>query len=146
MGGGSTAHVLAENPGYRAGFCFAPWPAKLSFADSAAKITVPMGIVHGKGDTVLPWRSTAKALYDGLGEGPARRFLYLLDGRCKHQNVARSVFFGKRADKQVFAATSDICVAFFEEQLRGRGGATAAAFDAAEGAGRAAELWDSRAP
>ena len=59
MGGGSTIHVLAENPGYRAGFCFAPGRGRRSFAASAPRVSVPIGIVHGRRDRILPFERTS---------------------------------------------------------------------------------------
>ena len=65
MGGGNTVAVLASNPGYLAGFCFAPL-----YQGSATtnQVRVPLGIVHGKGDTVLPWRQHGLPTFDNANK------------------------------------------------------------------------------
>jgi dienelactone hydrolase len=119
MGAGTTAHTLAQNPGYKAGFCFAPWPGGIPFTRDAGQINVPLAIVHGEGDTALPWKKTAKALLDSLPADSTDSFLYLLNADCYHQNVARSVYWGKEKDRAVFQTTTELCLAFFDKHLKG---------------------------
>lgn len=118
MGGGSAAHVLAENPGYRAGFAFAPWDGGRDFAATGGRIDVPLGIIHGEGDTTLPWRTTGKVLYDALPRG-AEKFLYLVNHDMTHQNLAVLLPFAKDATREVFETSATLCAAFFDKHLRG---------------------------
>ncbi len=127
MGGGSTAHVLASNPGYAAGFCFAPWQGGLDFDTDCGDIEVPVGIVHGEGDTTLAWELTGKRLFDAL---PARieKFLYLRDGAITHMNVALRLPFASRVDKALFADHIELCAAFFAKHLQKDGEALKSLF------------------
>jgi dienelactone hydrolase len=118
MGAGTTAHTLAANPGYKAGFCFAPWPGGKPFTDTAPQIRVPLGIVHGEGDTALPWKETAKTLFDSLPSESADSFLYLLNSKCTHQNVARSIYWANDKDKMVFQTTTELCLSYFDKHLK----------------------------
>jgi dienelactone hydrolase len=121
MGGGSTAHILAANPGYAAGFCFAPWQGFQSFAGNAKSIKAPIGIVHGKGDKVLNWKATGKRLYDSLS-ADCDRFLYLMDETVNHYNIALNIpFRSKDGDKSIYQSTEKLCVAFFEKHLNNKG-------------------------
>ena len=117
MGGGASAHILAENPGYKAGFCFAPWQGAKRFSDAVA-IQVPVGIIHGVNDRTLPWKSTGKALYDQLPTDCSGRFLYVLKKEATHLNIALSFPFSSEADKAVFKTCVDLCLAFFDAHLR----------------------------
>jgi dienelactone hydrolase len=122
MGGGSTAHILADNPGYKAGFCFAPWQGGRSFKANAKRITAPVGIIHGKGDRTLPWASTGKRLYDAL-PADCERFLYLMDGSVTHLNLAVNLPWGKKLDKEIYGQIEKMCLAFFQKHLQGQGAA-----------------------
>lgn len=117
MGGGSTAHILADNPGYTAGFCFAPWQGSARFVGNASRIKAPIGIVHGKGDKVLRWNSTGKRLYDSLSKD-CDRFLYLMDESVNHYNVALNIPFRKKSDKTIYLSTEKLCLAFFDKHLK----------------------------
>lgn len=118
MGGGSTAHVLADNPGYAAGFCFAPWQGGVAFSTDCGSIEVPVGIVHGEGDTTLAWRETGKRLFDALPQG-VERFLYLRDRAVDHMNVALRLPFASATNKALFADHLELCAAFFAKHLQG---------------------------
>ncbi|MHC4513122.1 MAG: alpha/beta hydrolase family protein [Planctomycetota bacterium] len=125
MGGGNTVRVLADNPGYRAGFCFAPWSGKVLpngkavYVDRyARKVTTPLGIVHGTGDRILPWRDHAQRYIEAMKETPASKFLYLLDRDCNHFNVVfTGPLYGKQS-KAVFHSCAELAVAFFDCHLR----------------------------
>jgi len=121
MGGGSTAHVLANNPGYKAGFCFAPWQGGLAFETSGPKITVPVGILQGEGDRRLAWRGTGKKLFDALSPKLPGSFFYLMNTDMTHQNLARLGFrSASAADKQIFRDSMELCAAFFDKHIRGK--------------------------
>jgi dienelactone hydrolase len=121
MGGGSTAHVLAKNPGYKAGFCFAPWAGGLPFSSDASQIEVPVGIVHGEGDTKLKWKETGGKLFKALPGKLKGKFLYLLNTKATHQNVARLGWRGKDKNKPIFDCTMKLCISFFDKHLKGEG-------------------------
>ena len=126
MGGGNTVRVLANNPGYKAGFCFAPWGGKVLpkskavYVDRyAAKVTTPLGIVHGAGDRILAWRDHAHRYIEAMKETPAPKFLYLLNNDCNHINVAVVGPFSGKRSKAVFYGCAGLAVAFFDCHLRG---------------------------
>jgi dienelactone hydrolase len=100
MGGGSTINVLLHNPGYAAGFCFAPVSA------SSAAVRVPLGVVHGTGDTTLAWATTGQAVYQQAANYTGMKFFYLLDNSCNHTNVA-----GLSLNSQTSLAVWDRCAA-----------------------------------
>jgi hypothetical protein len=59
VGAGNTVTVLASNPGYKAGLCFAPiYPG----AATTNQVDVPLGIIQGTGDFVLIWSLTGVLL------------------------------------------------------------------------------------
>ena len=125
MGGGNTVRVLADNPGYKAGFCFAPWGGKILpnskaiYVDRyAAKVTTPLGIVHGTGDRILAWRDHAHRYLEAMKETPASKFLYLLNDDCDHINVAVAGPLSSKRAKAVFYNSVGLAVAFFDCHLR----------------------------
>jgi pimeloyl-ACP methyl ester carboxylesterase len=115
MGGGNTANVLANNPGYRCGFAFAPVDARTG---NAAAVAVPFGIVVGTGDSTTPWQTTARPLYQGLTAYTGIKMLCVLNGDCNHTNVA-GLFVSGSPGTEVFARTRDTALAFFARYLRG---------------------------
>jgi dienelactone hydrolase len=119
MGGGSTAHILADNPGYRAGFAFAPWQGGLDF-DGCTAVEVPLGMVHGEGDRTLAWNKTSQALFNVLPKS-AHNFLLLRNKATTHQNPAVLLPFAKKPDREVFEASARLCGAFFRKHLLGQG-------------------------
>ncbi|MHC4078595.1 MAG: alpha/beta hydrolase family protein [Planctomycetota bacterium] len=125
MGGGNTVRVLANNPGYKAGFCFSPWSGKVLpngkavYVDRyAPKVTTPLGIVHGTGDRILPWRDHAHRYIEAMKETPAPKFLYLLNRDCDHINVAVAGPLSGKRSKAVFYGCAELAVAFFDCHLR----------------------------
>jgi len=125
MGGGNTVRVLADNPGYKAGFCFAPWSGKVLprgkavYVDRyAPKVTTPLGIVHGTGDRVLPWRDHAHSYILAMKDTPAPKFLYLLNNDCDHINVAVAGPISAKGSKAVFFDCMELAVAFFDCHLQ----------------------------
>ncbi len=125
MGGGNTVRVLADNPGYKAGFCFAPWAGKIFPRGKAiyveryaAKVTTPLGIVHGTGDRVLPWRDHAHRYIQAMKDTPAQKFLYLLNSDCDHINVAVVGPVSAKRSKAVFYGCMELAAAFFNCHLQ----------------------------
>ncbi len=91
MGGGNTANVLSNNPGYRCGLAFAPTDARGS---NAGAVDVPFGILVGTGDVITPWQAFSRPLYDGLTAVSGLRYLTLLDGSVSHTNLVGPFLFG----------------------------------------------------
>lgn len=84
MGGSSAGNILVANPGYRCAFTFAP---ALPLVDPTP-IDVPFGIVVGTADAITPPGGYAQPYYNTIVNAAPLRFLYLLDYRCDHMNVA----------------------------------------------------------
>ena len=112
MGGGSTVAVLRSNPGYAAGFCFAP------VAQPAAQVAVPLCIVHGSGDTVLPWQAHADAVYRSASGYRGVKALYLLNGDCNHTNVAGLLLLSQ-TDQDVWARVVRVLLGFLDRYVAG---------------------------
>jgi dienelactone hydrolase len=106
MGGGSTVNVLLHNPGYAAGFCFAPVSA------SSAAVRVPLGVVHGTGDTTLAWASTGQAVYQQATNYTGMKVFYLLDNSCNHTNVA-GLSLSSQTSLAVWTRCAAVAVGFF---------------------------------
>ena len=139
MGGGNTAKVLTDNPGYKAGFCFAPWTTESGSSTGADylgeaidKIAVPIGILHGINDRVLPWQSNALSLYSALSEHKTTVVFWRLGEEANHVNVAfpaSSRTQSTENDRAMFGLCSNLAVAFFDRFLRADGEAFAAHVD-----------------
>ncbi|MGA1523464.1 MAG: hypothetical protein ACO4CZ_05800 [Planctomycetota bacterium] len=114
MGGGNTANVLSNNPGYRCGLGFAPTDARGS---NASRIAVPFGILVGTGDTITPWQAFSRPLYDGLTAVSGLRSLTLLDGSVSHTNLVGPFLFG--GSGAPFAAAITHADGFFRRHLLG---------------------------
>lgn len=112
MGGGSTVNVLASNPGYKAGLCFAPVSS-----NNTALVRVPLGVVHGTGDTIVSWQQ-GLGIFQGATGATGMRFLYQMNADCSHTNVA-GILMASQTDRDVFARTSSIAAGFFARYLGG---------------------------
>jgi dienelactone hydrolase len=128
MGGGNSMRVLGENPGYKAGFCFAPWTTgrgleKKSYVDMyASTIKVPLGIVHGVKDRVLPWKKNAMRLFEATQKDATMKVLWVLDDTASHINIA--IQRNRRpADVAVFKLCLKTATAFFDRHLKGQANA-----------------------
>ena len=83
-GGGNSVEVLAQNPGYLAGFVFAPiYPGQAT----TAQVDVPLAVIHGEGDLVLLWQFTGLNVYNAATGVRGLRTLYLMDFGCGHNNL-----------------------------------------------------------
>ncbi len=111
MGGGNTAEVLSQNPGYRAGVALAPVAAA-----GAGTVDVPMLIIHGQGDLIVPWQTGGQPLYQAL-QASNRRVLYLLNSDAGHNNVT-GIFLFSAADREVWDRCSLVSLGFFDAELR----------------------------
>ena len=128
MGGGNSAKVLTENPGYKVGFCFAPWTTSGRESTGAGylgeaidKIDVPIGILHGINDRVLPWEANALSLHSALAGRETDTLFWRLDEDATHINVAfpaSSRTSSSDPDRKVFELCTSLAVAFFDRFLR----------------------------
>lgn len=127
MGGGNTMRVLGDdNPGFKAGFCFAPWTTRgageSEYVGRFCKgIRVPLAIVHGVRDKVLPWRSNAQRLFDALRKNDSFQAFWVLGDKATHVNVAVPSMLQREADP-TFKLCASMATAFFDRYLRGREG------------------------
>ncbi|MCC6672979.1 MAG: hypothetical protein IT458_18080 [Planctomycetes bacterium] len=114
MGGGSTIGVLARNPGYRCGLGFAP-------VDPGAAIQgvrVPLGVIHGQGDTIVPPASGGLPWFQNAAAFADLSFLYLLNQDANHTNVC-GFLLATQADQEVFARCMRVALGFFDRAVRG---------------------------
>jgi len=125
MGGGNTLRVLAkDNPGYKAGFCFAPWTTRGAGEDEyiarfTKNVDVPLAIVHGVKDKVLPWKENAVRLYDAVKKDKAFRSFWVLGDKATHVNIAVPSML-RRASDPTFQLCSGMATAFFDRFLKGK--------------------------
>ncbi|MBL8754080.1 MAG: hypothetical protein JNK15_12340 [Planctomycetes bacterium] len=110
MGGGVAGLVLANNPGYRCGFGFAPVAPSPTVA---AAIDVPFGIVVGEGDTITPWQMFSVPFFQSLAPTTGLKFCHVLDQTCDHMNVAGLGVAGDAA----FVSASAVAAGFFRSFL-----------------------------
>ena len=100
MGGGNTIEVLANNPGFRCGFVFAPiYPG----ASTTAQVDVPLGVIHGEGDFVLIWSLTGLNVYNQATGVTGLRTFYRMDFSCGHNNLT-SLIQLTSTDQEVWRA------------------------------------------
>ncbi len=136
MGGGNSLRVLADNPGYKAGFCFAPWMTHRpgeggkDYVDQyASKVKVPLGIVHGVRDRILPWKLNALRLFEAAKSDASLKVLWVLDRDASHVNIAI-----RRDRREKSLLVFDRCLhratAFFDAAMRGKSGGLERILDA----------------
>lgn len=113
MGGGNVANVLANNPGYRCGFAFAPVPPR---GNNGALVTVPIGVVAGNGDTIAPPTTNALPYYQSLTAFGDLKLLYLLNGDATHTNLA-GLFLSGATATAVFQRAADVGLGFLQHGL-----------------------------
>ena len=113
MGGGSTLRVLASNPGYLAGFCHAP----AFYATATANVVVPLGIVHGSGDTVVPLASSQTYFRDATSF-TGTKTLYVFNNDGDHNNIV-TTYLSRPQDLAVCARVQKVFLGFFATYLRG---------------------------
>ncbi len=121
MGGGTTVRVLASNPGYLAGVSLAPWDLKLLFnrdypKSYAPKVTVPLTIVHGQGDTTVAW-SQGKAFYDQATAYRKLKTMYLFNSSGGHSNVAGTAI-NNTTDQAIFDRSMSVLVGFMDTYVK----------------------------
>jgi dienelactone hydrolase len=116
MGGGSSVSILARNPGYKAGFVFAPVDLFLL----ARRVKVPMGIVMGENDK-FGWK-TGEKLFKALPKKLSGTFFCLLSNQANHRNVIQGPYRNSgETYREVHTCTTKLCLAFFNKHLKGDG-------------------------
>jgi dienelactone hydrolase len=114
MGGGSTFRVLAANPGFVCGIGIAPvYPGSTIMR----RVTVPVGTMHGKGDTVLGWSSHSLRLFSNATGYASLKFFYLFNSSCDHNNLA-GFSQTTQASRDVWARSVRILNGFFDRYLK----------------------------
>lgn len=112
MGGGNTLEVLSQDVGYVCGLGLAPVASA-----NAGKITVPLALIHGEGDTIVPWRATSQAAYTAATRVRGLRLFYRLNNDCTHFNVA-SLSRTTTRDREVWDRVLRVTLGFFDRFLR----------------------------
>ncbi|MEM7202575.1 MAG: hypothetical protein AAF628_20070 [Planctomycetota bacterium] len=112
MGGGSTVNVLAQNPGYAAGFALAPVPAA-----SARDVDVPFVVVHGTGDGIVP-SSSGESVFAALTAFTGIKALVLLNDDCDHLNVT-GLFLSGSVAQEVWDRTARVLLGLADAFLLG---------------------------
>ena len=113
MGGGNTIEVLANNPGFRCGFVFAPiYPG----ASTTAQVDVPLGVIHGEGDLVLIWSLTGLNVYNQATGVTGLRTFYRMDFSCGHNNLT-SLIQLTSTDQEVWRTAKQVMRGFFDRYL-----------------------------
>ncbi|MBL9076402.1 MAG: alpha/beta fold hydrolase [Planctomycetes bacterium] len=111
MGGGNTATVLAQNPGYQCGFALAP---ALPNDGSPDMVEVPLGVLAGQGDWITPPALHAEPYYDAIGTAAPLKAYHLLDTTADHANIV-SMFGGPACP--AFAHAVEVSTSFFNHCL-----------------------------
>ena len=112
MGGSNAIQVLANNPGYAAGLFLAAVSQPAQFTDP---IDVPVGLIHGLGDTAIPWPQ-AVSNFNAMTAFTGVKFVYLFGSNGNHLNVAIG---GIGTVPAIFDRSSRVQVGFFDAFLKG---------------------------
>lgn len=118
MGGANSIHILANNPGYRAGFAWSPFAGNDGkYTQSVGpRIKVPFAIATGVSDKVTPWKRHSQPVYDNLPTNRVK-FLYTFDEAGDHSTVV-SWLRGKQPDaRNVFTRSMLVARALFNHVL-----------------------------
>lgn len=88
VGGANAVHILANNPGYKAGVAWAPFagPQGKYTHTSGPKVDVPFAVIGGDGDVITPWKTDAKSVYDNLNT-KTLKFLYAFNAEGDHATL-----------------------------------------------------------
>jgi hypothetical protein len=115
VGAGNTVTILASNPGFKAGFCFAPiYPG----ASTTNQVTVPLGIVQGTGDLVLIWSLTGLPMFEEATNFSGLKTLYLFGFSGGHNNVP-GLYVITSSDTTVWQRSRRVMTGFFDRYLKG---------------------------
>lgn len=113
-GGGNSITVLASNPGYKMGLCFAPL-----FPGSGVtnQVDVPLGIIHAQGDAILLWSANGQLAYNAANSFSGHKFNYLFNTTGGHNNIT-GVLLVTSGDQAVWSRSQRVMTAFFDRYLR----------------------------
>ena len=113
VGAGNTVTVLASNPGYKAGLCFAPiYPG----AATTNQVDVPLGIIQGTGDFVLIWSLTGLPMFNEATNFSGLKAFYLFGFSGGHNNVP-GLFVVTSGDSAVWQRSRRVMTGFFDRYL-----------------------------
>jgi hypothetical protein len=113
VGGGNTVTVLATNPGYKAGLCFAPiYPG----ASTTNQVDVPLGIIQGTGDLVLAWALTGLPMFNEANNFSGLKAFYLFGFWGGHNNVP-GLYVITSLDSAVWQRSRRVMTGFFDRYL-----------------------------
>ena len=112
-GGGNTVTVLADNPGYRCGFVFAPVNPG---AATTGQVEVPLAVIHGEGDLVLLWQLTGLNVYNDATNVRGLRTFYRMTFGCGHNNLV-GLFHITSTDQEVWQVSKRVMRGFFDHYL-----------------------------
>ena len=118
VGGANAVHILANNPGYRAGIAWAPFAgANGKYTHpSGPKVAVPFAVIGGLGDIITPWNTDARSVYDNLNT-KTLKFLYTFNGNGDHSTVI-SWLSGKQPQAlEVFSRSMLVARGLFDHVL-----------------------------
>ncbi|MCB9919670.1 MAG: alpha/beta fold hydrolase [Planctomycetes bacterium] len=105
-GGTTCARVLARNDGYRAGIAIAP----VFVDDTVQNARVPFLVLHGGGDTLIPWRDGDKVYRAATSYRDVKAFLRL-GTAAQHLNVA-GMELASVNDEEVWSICADALSGF----------------------------------
>lgn len=114
-GASNTVQVLADNPGYQCGFVLAPVDPG---AATAAGVDVPLCVIQGEGDTVLPWVTAGLPVYQHATSAQPLRTFYRMGPTATHNNVA-GLFIANALDEDVWHVSRSVMRGFLGRYLAG---------------------------
>jgi pimeloyl-ACP methyl ester carboxylesterase len=113
VGGGNTLTVLASNPGYKAGLCYAPiYPG----ASTASQVEVPLAIIQGTGDLVLIWSLTGLPMFNDTTNFTGLKTFYLFGFSGGHNSVP-GLYVVTSGDSAVWQRSRRVTTGFFDRFL-----------------------------
>lgn len=114
-GGSNTIQALADNPGYSCGFVLAPvYPGPLV----TAAVDVPLCVIQGEADTVLPWSSSGLPVYQQATNARSLRTFYRMGPSAQHNNVA-GLLLANAVDEDIWHASRSVMRGFLDCYLVG---------------------------
>jgi dienelactone hydrolase len=117
VGGANVFRVLAEEPRYRVGACFAPMITPPNYA---LQVRQPLAVIVGEGDLVTPPATHARPNWDLVQPYSGVKLYYLLDPTANHLNVALGAEPGGTViDRAIFERCSDVALSFVDHYLTG---------------------------
>ncbi len=119
-GGSNVVHVLANNPGYRAGIALAPFIGyDQKYVERVApKVRVPLLILNGANDKITPYKKHAQVVFDQVTNSRDLIVFHLLNKDCNHMTVAAWLSGRPPIAREVFELSQRIVGGFLDTFLR----------------------------